>query len=185
MGLAATVQEKMGPQRLTSWSQDTVTFPDVAVSFSPEEWMCLDSSQRKLYRDVMLETYQHLQAVAGHCEMKPALISWLEGGTLERLQRGMFAGSLSDGVWGYSWPYASGISPGGLREHYDVPGIKCWSASWKAKLSLLCFLTTPIRNTFLWGWRDSMEVRRLPFMQKVIGLNPGVPYEVTKDDLTS
>ncbi|XP_049641422.1 zinc finger protein 300-like isoform X2 [Suncus etruscus] len=81
----------MGPHRLTSSLQEAVTFPDVAVSFSPEEWQCLDASQMQLYQDVMLETYQHLQAV-GHCRVKPALISWLEGGMLERLQRCVFSG---------------------------------------------------------------------------------------------
>ncbi|XP_049644162.1 zinc finger protein 506-like [Suncus etruscus] len=67
----------MGTNHVPSYPQDMVTFPDVAVSFTPEEWPCLDSSQRKLYRDVMLETYQHLQAI-GHCGVKPALISCLE-----------------------------------------------------------------------------------------------------------
>ena len=37
-------------------AQDTVTFSDVFVNFTPEEWTCLDSYKRKLYRDMMLET---------------------------------------------------------------------------------------------------------------------------------
>ncbi|XP_049623694.1 zinc finger protein 426-like [Suncus etruscus] len=82
----------MGTRDLRNSAQDTVTFPDVAVSFSLEEWLYLDVYQRKLYRDVMLETYQHLQAL-GHCMVKPALISWLEGGALGRLQRSAFAES--------------------------------------------------------------------------------------------
>ncbi|XP_063141293.1 zinc finger protein 120-like [Rattus norvegicus] len=42
---------------------DVVTYEDVHVNFTKEEWVLLDPSQKSLYKDVMLETYGNLTAI--------------------------------------------------------------------------------------------------------------------------
>ena len=52
-----------------------MSFEDVSVDFTWDEWQDLDDSQRKLYRDVMLENFSHLVFLGEHCILENSYLT--------------------------------------------------------------------------------------------------------------
>ena len=96
--------------------QEMLSFRDVAIDFSEEEWECLGPAQWNLYRDVMLENYSHL-VFLGLALSKPYLVT-----CLEKIQE------------------TSGVKRGGAP--FMLPGGKCYTCTecgkifeWKKSVS--------------------------------------------------
>ncbi|XP_029803345.1 zinc finger protein 75D isoform X3 [Suricata suricatta] len=68
------------PELVLPESQNLLTFEEVAMSFSQEEWELLDLTQKALYNDVMRENYETIISLALFVLPKPKVISYLEQG---------------------------------------------------------------------------------------------------------
>ncbi|KAM9034828.1 zinc finger protein 74-like [Sarcophilus harrisii] len=59
----------MAPGSRSPSSQELLTFRDIMVDFTEEEWGLLDASQKELYKEVMLESVQNLLSLGQHAAL--------------------------------------------------------------------------------------------------------------------
>ncbi|XP_058513632.1 zinc finger protein 568-like [Ochotona princeps] len=132
-----------------------VSFEDLAVDFTRAEWQGLDSAQRKLYRDVMLETYSCLESL-GLCVSKPLVISKLEQGAEPWLEEGALVASSLDNPRGASQKSQD------TNPRYDSGDLHVFPRAEKANLSPVLVSFEDLVVDFSWEeWQDLSSAQRI------------------------